>query len=149
MNLERLVAVSGRPGIYRMAANRPNGLILEELDSKKRMFASGRVHQFTPLESISIYTEDEQDTVDLKQVFRNMFSQLEQLPTPSSKAKPQELRSYFLEILPSHDTDRVLISDIKKIIKWFNFLNDRGIIDLEPDPVVEEETPTEEENTEA
>lgn len=147
MNLERLVAVSGRPGIFRMAANRPNGLILEELDSKKRMFASGRVHQFTPLESISIYTDDEQDTVDLKQVFRNMFSQLDTLALPTSKATPQDLRSYFLEILPNHDTERVLISDIKKIIKWFSFLNDRGIIDLEPDPVVEE--PTEEENTEA
>ena len=58
MNLEKLVAVSGMSGLYRMAANRSNGLIIEDIKSGKRSFASARKHQFTPLESIAIYTDD-------------------------------------------------------------------------------------------
>ena len=131
MNLHKLVAVSGRPGIYKMAANRPNGLIIEDLDSGKKMFAPSRKHQFTPLESISIYTENEEDTVELKTVFRNMLAQVEDLPPVSTKAGAMEIKSYFEQVLPEYDRDKVLVSDIKKLIKWFNFLNERNYLSLE------------------
>lgn len=149
MNLTKLIAVSGRPGIYRMVANRSNGLILEDLDNGKRFFVSGRMHQFTPLESISIYTEfeEEEDTVNLANVFTRMIEQMETNPPVSTKAKSPELRKYFLDIMPEHDQERVLNSDIKKILKWFNFLNDRNMLSLEG--LAEEETAnpeTEEEN---
>jgi hypothetical protein len=145
MNLTKLIAVSGRPGIYRMVANRSNGLILEDLDSGKRFFVSGRMHQFTPLESISIYTEyeEEEDTVNLGNVFRRMIEQMDTNPPVSTKAKSPELRKYFLDIMPEHDQERVLNSDIKKIIKWFSFLNERNLLSLEEEPA---ET-TEEDNS--
>jgi hypothetical protein len=133
MNLHKLVAVSGRPGIYRMAANRPNGLIIEDLDTGKKIFAPSRKHQFTPLESISIYTDNAEDTVELKTVFRNMLEQLEHNPPVDSKSGAMEIKSYFEQVLPEYDRDKVLVSDIKKLIKWFNYLQTRDLLSLEDD----------------
>jgi hypothetical protein len=130
MNLEKLVAVSGRPGIYKMAANRPNGLIIEDLDSGKKFFAPSRRHQFTPLESISIYTETEEATVELKTVFVNMLTQFEANPPIATKSSSTDIKNYFELILPEYDRDKVLVSDIKKLIKWFNYLNQRGLLAL-------------------
>jgi hypothetical protein len=130
MNLEKLVAVSGRPGIYKMAANRANGLIIQDLDTGKRSFAPSRKHQFTPLESISIYTMSEDSTAELKTVFVNMLTQVESNPPVSTKASSSEVKSYFEQILPDFDRDKVLVSDIKKLIKWFNFLNARNLLEL-------------------
>jgi hypothetical protein len=132
MNLEDLVSVSGMSGIYKMAANRNNGLIIEDLDSGKRKFASARKHQFTPLESIAIYTDDD-DSVELAKVFRSMLEQLEDNPPVKTSAKSDEVREYFLDILPNHDRDKVHVSDIKKLIKWFTFLNERNLLSLEED----------------
>ena len=130
MNLEKLVAVSGRPGIYRMAANRPNGLIIEDLDTGKKFFAPSRKHQFTPLESISIYTDSEDSTAELKTVFINMLEQIENNPPVSTKASSADIKAYFGEILPDFDRDKVLVSDIKKLVKWFNYLNERNLLAL-------------------
>lgn len=130
MNLEKLVAVSGRPGIYRMAANRPNGLIIEDLDTGKKFFAPSRKHQFTPLESISIYTDSEDSTAELKTVFINMLEKIESNPPVSTKASSADIKAYFGEILPDFDRDKVLVSDIKKLVKWFNYLNERSLLAL-------------------
>lgn len=127
MNLEQLIAVSGLSGIYRMAANRSNGLIIEDVQSGKRRFASSRKHQFTPLESISIFTDDG-DSIELKKVFRNMKQQQEDNPPPAASAKSEELHEYFAEVLPTYDRDRVFNGDIKKVIKWFNYLDEAGML---------------------
>ncbi|MBX2876970.1 MAG: DUF5606 domain-containing protein [Saprospiraceae bacterium] len=137
MNLENLIAVSGLPGLYKMAANRGNGLIIEDLASGKKRFASARKHQFTPLESIGIYTDDG-DTTELKNVFGAMLEKAESNPPVKASASPADLNNYFSEILPNYDRDRVLIGDIKKVIKWFNYLNDKGLL-------ITKETTTDEE----
>lgn len=131
MNLEKLVAVSGKPGVYRLAANRPNGLIIEDLDNGKKIFASSRTHQFTPVESISIYTDTEESTVSIKRLFSSMLEQLESNPPVDVKANSMEIKNYFERVLPEYDKDKVMISDMKKLIKWFNFLNDRNYITLD------------------
>ncbi len=133
MNLHKLVAVSGRPGIYKMASNRPNGLIIEDLDTGKKIFAPSRKHQFTPLESISIYTDNEEDTVELKTVFRNMLEQFESNPPVDSKASAMEIKRYFEQVLPEYNREKVLVSDIKKLIKWFSYLQTRDLLSLEDD----------------
>ncbi|NRA47855.1 MAG: DUF5606 domain-containing protein [Phaeodactylibacter sp.] len=127
MNLEKLIAVSGLSGIYRMAANRSNGLIIEDVQSGKRRFASSRKHQFTPLESISIFTDDG-DSMELKKVFRNMKQQQEDNPPPAASAKSEDLHEYFAEVLPTYDRDRVFNGDIKKLIKWFNYLDEASLL---------------------
>jgi len=128
VQFDDLVAVSGMSGLFKMVANRPNGLIIEEIDSGKKKLAPSRKHQFTPLASIGIYTGPK-DTTELAEVFRNMKDQLESNPpVDPSKASGTELASYFEQILPDYDPDRVFAGDIKKVIKWFTFLNERDLI---------------------
>lgn len=138
MDLENLIAVSGLPGIYRMAANRSNGLIIEDVKTGKRRFASSRRHQFTPLESIAIYTDDGEST-ELKNVFRNMLQQMADNPPANPGVKPEALHEYFAGVLPNYDRDRVFAGDIKKVIKWFNYLNESGALSLEEENKAGEE----------
>ncbi|MGK0363592.1 MAG: hypothetical protein ACI85O_000645 [Saprospiraceae bacterium] len=146
MNLEKLVAVTGLPGIHRITGNRGNGVILEDLDTGKMKFASMRKYQFTPLESIAIYTNE--DSMELAKVFRNMLEQKEDNPPVAHNAKPADIKEYFADIVPDYDEDQVHMSDMKKVIKWFSFLDARNLLSLEDDaPKVEEgeeETPKEE-----
>lgn len=135
MKIDECVAVSGMSGLYKMVANRSNGLIIEDLDSGKRKLAPTRKHQFTPLASIGIYTDD--DTEEIKVVFRSMLEQYDTNTPPPLSASQGELGEYFAKILPEYDRDRVFTSDIKKIIKWFNFLHDRKLLvmeDLQDEP---------------
>ncbi len=127
MNLEKLVAVSGMSGIFRMSANRGNGLIIEDIKTGKKSFASARKHQFTPLESIAIYTDDG-DSVELRKVFSQMLDQLEDNPPVAVNAVAEELHDYFADILPNYDRVKVHTGDIKKVIKWFTFLQQEGLL---------------------
>jgi len=148
MNLEEYVAVSGMPGIFRLVANRSNGLVVADLDTGKSKFAPARKHQFTPLASIGIYTET--DTEELSKVFATMLKQMETNPPVPPKASAEDILEYFDMILPDFDRDRVNVSDIRKVIKWFNFLNERDLLSLEEAvESVEESTEekTEEEKT--
>lgn len=138
MNIEEFVAVTGMAGLYKMVVNRNNGLIIEDLDNGKKRFASSRKHQFTPLASIGIYTLT--DTTELKEVFRRMLETLEANPPVGVKSSPEEISTYFKTILPDYDEDRVYLSDIKRVIKWFNFLNDRQLLSLEEEATEEEAT---------
>lgn len=126
------MAVSGLPGLYRMAANRSNGLIIEDLQTGKKRFASSRKHQFTPLTSIGIYTDDG-DTLGLKDVFRNMLDQWEDNPPVDPTAQPEDLHEYFADVLPTYDRDRVKTGDIKKVIKWFTFLKEKDYLTEDDD----------------
>jgi hypothetical protein len=131
MNLEKLVAISGKSGLFSMISNRSNGLIVEDLDNNKRFFVSARMHQFTPLASISIYTDIEEETVELKEIFNRMKAGLDENPLVDMKADSAVFRSYFDKIMPEHDRDKVLISDIKKLTKWFSFLHERNLLSEE------------------
>ncbi len=138
MNLKDLVVVTGMPGIQRIAANRSNGMMIEDIDTGKVRFAPIRKHQFSPLESISVFTDDEEDSVALKDVLQNMLDKAGEHPPVSVGSKAEELRGYFSLVQPNHDKDRVHISDIKKIIRWYHFLNDRGFLTME-EPAGDEE----------
>ncbi|MDX1476638.1 MAG: DUF5606 domain-containing protein [Saprospiraceae bacterium] len=124
MKLDNVLAVSGHPGLYRLVTTRTNGLIVEDFDSGKRNFISLRKHQFTPLESVGIYTY--QDVVKLEDIFLKIKGSGDPVPAPN--ASPQELHAFLREILPDYDEDRVFLSDIKKLIKWYLFLDQRSLI---------------------
>ncbi|MBK9488140.1 MAG: DUF5606 domain-containing protein [Haliscomenobacter sp.] len=144
MKIKGLVAVSGLPGLFKMVANRNNGLIVEDLANGKRRFASVRQHQFTPLESIGIYTNDG-ETSELKIVFQSMLDKLETVPMPPLSDTGDKLHLYFAQILPDYDRDRVHTGDIKKAVKWFAHLHELGYTTMEED----EEEVEEVEETEA
>jgi len=128
MNLESYIAVSGLPGIYKLVKTRSNGLLISDLDTGTTKFVSVRSHQFTPLGTVAIYTYE--DATELKVIFRNMLEKADSLPPPSIKESNAVLSAYFREILTDYDEERVHMGDIKKVIKWFGFLNDRNLLSL-------------------
>ena len=109
-----------------MVNSRNNGLMLEDLDSGKTRFYSVRKHQFTPLETVAIYTM--MDTVELSDVFKSMTEKSSTLPIVQPNAPSSEIIEYFLAILPDYDRDRVYLSDIKKVIKWYKKLEEKGLL---------------------
>lgn len=131
MRLKDLVVVTGFPGVQKMLINRNNGMVVEDLDSGKTRFAPIRKHQFSPMESISVYVDGEDDSVEIRSVFQSMYDKLADAPLPKLDAKSDELRAYFATVLPEHDRERVHISDIKKIVRWFQFLHERGYMTME------------------
>jgi len=126
MNLDKYVAVSGWPGLYEMAANRSNGLIVTDLETKKSRFASVRKHQFTPLGSVAIYTYS--DSIPIADIFKSMIAKQGATEIPKGNESKDELIAYFTEVVPDFDKDRVYPSDIKKVIKWYHFLNERNLL---------------------
>lgn len=126
MNLEEYVSISGKPGLYKMVNNKNSGLILEDLETGRKRFYSAMRHHFTPLGTISIYTVI--DSEPLSKVFQNMLDQYEDNPPPPGKDKAEVVLEYFEDVLPQYDKTKVGIGDVRKIIKWFNFLHERGLL---------------------
>ena len=127
MNLEPYVAVSAEQGLFKLVASRSNGLVLENLLTGKSKFYSVRKHQFTPLGTVAIYTLE--DTCPLSDVFQKMKDGLTDNPPVNTKSPVHEIEEYFESILPEYDEDRVSVKDMKKVIKWFNTLNDKGLLE--------------------
>lgn len=120
MKLDNIISVTGMPGLYKLLASRPNGLLIESFDTNKRQFVSGRKHQFTPLVSIGIYTYTDVESLDVALQKINDTESTTPLPDPNDKA--DTLRAWMRMIVPQHDEDRVHINDIRKLIKWYLFL---------------------------
>lgn len=125
MNLTEILAISGKPGLYKVEANRDNGLIASELGSVKKNFFPSRQHMFTPLENITIYTEA--DSIELAEIFKTIKKDEKVLIKAKSSA--DELRAFFLKVVPDHDQEKVYTSDIKKIIKWYELLKKFGLLE--------------------
>lgn len=126
MNLSNVLAVSGLPGLYELASNRPNGLLVTPIEGGKSKFCSSRKHQFTPLETVAIYTWS--DTAELKNVFKSMTEKIQEAPLPDPKSNKETLNAYFEQILPEFDRERVYPNDIKKVIKWYVALEAQGYL---------------------
>ena len=130
MNIENLVAVSGLPGLHKIVANKDNGLIVKDLESNKTRFCSSRKHQFSPMETIAIFTDDN-DSEQIEKVFQAMLDQAKKNPVPAANGSAEDLKTYFEKILPNYDRDKVHVSHIKKVIKWYNQLDKTGLLTAE------------------
>jgi hypothetical protein len=117
--LKDLMAISGYGGLFKFISQGRNGIIVEHLDTKKRMqaFATMKV---SALEDIAVYTEDEE--IKLSEVFLAIHKYENGKETISPKSDPDELKDYFGAVLPDYDRERVYVSDIKKILGWYNML---------------------------
>ncbi len=129
MNVEKYVVLSGLPGVYYLVAARNNGVIVEDLKEKRTRFVATRQHQVTPLATVAVYTETEEGSVPLSEVFQRMLDAFPQTPPPPVDEASTVLREYFAQVLPEHDRDRVHIADIKKCIRWFRFMREHGIFE--------------------
>ncbi len=144
MNLEGILAIGGKPGLYQLVAQSRGGVIVEHLTDKKRL-SIGAQAQVSALQDIAIFTWDEEKP--LAEVFAAMQEKHGEEKSISPKSSARELEAYFAEILPDYDTDRVYPSDIKKVISWFNMLHETGHLTMEA-PVAEEAAAETKEETE-
>ena len=129
--METILAISGKPGLYKLVSSSNTGLIIEILDeSKKRtpVFPTDRV---TSLADIAMYTDSED--IALWKVLKNLGEKEgnKECLFNYKKASKAELHDFFSEVLPSYDRDRVHDGDIKKLIQWYNILIKNGFTDFE------------------
>lgn len=134
MKLKDILAISGKPGLYKFISQGRNGIIVESFADNKRMIVHSTT-KVSALEDIAIYTEVEE--VPLKEVFTKIYEKEDGKATVDHKSGNDELKKLFEEILPEYDRDRVYVSDIKKVISWYNTLI--GLDLLDPNETDEEE----------
>ena len=135
MELKEILAISGKPGLHKMVAQSKNGVVVESLIDGKRFTAFAH-ERISSLEEISIYTDGEE--ISLKDIFKRMFDKHEGGQAIESKSDGKLLRSYFEELVPEHDQERVYTSDIKKLISWYNLLAEKEMLEF-PEEEEEEE----------
>jgi len=125
MNMEyrKIVSVTGMSGLYELMSSKSDGGIVRSLEDKSTKFVSNRIHSFSQLEGIEVYTKE--DNVNLVDVFDAMKQSSEKMP--ASNADNKEVQKYFEKVFPAMDMERVYSSDMKKMIKWFEILNKSGV----------------------
>lgn len=135
--LKTILSISGKPGLYKLVSHGKNMLIVESLTDKKRVPAYAK-DKVISLGDIAIYTTDSE--IHLHEVLTSVKNKENgAVASISPSAKADELRTYFAEILPDFDRDRVYPSDIKKLIAWYNLLIEAGITEFTPQELEEEE----------
>lgn len=128
MSLEKILAIAGKPGLYRLVTQTRTGLVAESLADGKKL-SVGISNNVSVLSEIAIYTLEEE--LPLRAVFEKIQQKEEGKKTSvDPKAGKLALEEYFFEVLPNYDEDRVYASDIKKVIQWYNLLLDNGITDF-------------------
>ena len=134
MNLTGIISISGRPGLYKVIAQSKNSIIVESLDTNKRIpaYATDRI---SAIDDISIYTTEAD--IPLKEVFVSIFEKEKGNNTLSHKEDMKKLEAYLEGVLPNYDKERVYPSDIRKIFQWYNKLNEKGFIKIEKEEVEE------------
>lgn len=122
MEYNKLVSVTGMSGLFEMVSSKADGAIVRSLEDKSTKFISSRVHNFSHLEGIEVYTKN--DNVNLSEVLLAMKNSTEPLPDSNdSKA----VKAYFEKVYPDMDLERVYASDMKKMVKWYELLKSQDI----------------------
>jgi hypothetical protein len=127
IQLKDIMAISGKGGLFRFVAQARNGIVVESLEDKKRHVASATA-RVSSLEDIAIFTVDEE--VPLADIFFRIHEKGEGKETLSHKAAEAELKSYFEELVPDYDEERVYLSDIKKVFQWYNQLHHHDLLEV-------------------
>lgn len=136
MEYSKLVAVTGLPGLFELISSRGDGAVVRSLDENKTQFISSRVHNFSHLESIEVYTQ--RDNVNLVDVFNAMEKDSGSLPDAKDN---DAVKKYYEKVYPEMDFERVYSSDMKKMVKWFEALKKHNVeIKLSELPEETEET---------
>jgi hypothetical protein len=137
MSLDKVLAISGKPGLYKLVTQTRGGFIAESLLDKKRLSVS--IHQnVSVLSEIAIYTLTEEVPL------RNVLSKIKEKESGnetaiSHKDGKDALEEYFFEILPDYDEDRVYASDIKKVVQWYNLLHKHNMLDFDAETTASDE----------
>ena len=126
MDLSKVLSVTGKSGLFKLLSHNKNSFIVESLTDGKRMpvFPNDGV---ATLDNISIFTEDED--VPLQEVLLAIFKKENGAQSPVNVSDSNALKAYFAEVLPNYDRERVYVSNMKKVILWYNQLIEKGLID--------------------
>lgn len=129
--LEKILAISGKPGLYKLLSRGNNSLIVETLDAQKKRMPVFGADKVISLADIAMYTDDEE--VPLRRVFKNILEKEGGKKTnlDYKKASKDELAAFMGEALPNYDRDRVYPADMKKLAHWYNILIENEITDFE------------------
>jgi hypothetical protein len=138
MDLSGIISIAGMSGLYKVVAQTKNGLIVESLIDKKRVPAYS-THRVSALEDVSIYSTG--DDVPLKEVFQKIYDKEKGAAAIDHKSKDEELKKYFKSAFAEYDEERVYVSDIKKVISWYNTLQKEGLLDKKEEAKAKEEKP--------
>lgn len=122
MEYSKLISITGLNGLFELVGSKTDGAIVKSLEDKTTKFVSSRIHNFSHLESIEVYTIRE--NVNLVEVFQAMGKSKEALPSDKDAAA---VKAYFQKVYADMDFDRVYTSDMKKMIKWFSILKTNNI----------------------
>ncbi|HTN47636.1 MAG TPA: DUF5606 domain-containing protein [Flavipsychrobacter sp.] len=128
MEYREIVSVTGMGGLYQLLATKSDGAIVKNLADQSTKFISARLHNVTPLESIEIYTIAE--NVRLHEVLQQMKDSSDTKPNPKN-ASNDEIKGYFKKVYPNMDEERVYVSDMKKMLKWFDILKANDLLNFE------------------
>ncbi len=146
MDLSKIISINGKSGLFEMVGQRSNGVLVKSLVTSKKQFISARTHIFSLIDNISIYTDDS-DSIPLFDVFQTMLRNEETTEVPEVKDGRDALVEYMEITLPNYDRDRVFLSDMKKLVRWYYELKENELLDLEPRQTEVEETEESEEDT--
>lgn len=138
LKLKDILAIAGQPGLFKFVARSSNGVIVESLSDHKRMNATGTA-KVSSMAEIAIYTYEED--MPINEVFTNLYNHTGGKAAISHKSEPQLLKALIAEVIPEYDRERVHVSDMKKVVMWYNALVEAGMTDFtidEPDQEAEE-----------
>ena len=127
MDLNKILSIAGKPGLYKLIAQSKNGLIIESLIDGKRMNAF-MTEKISSLEEISLFAHNED--VSLKVVLQNMFNQTNGEKAIDNKADDAAVKAFFALTVPDYDKERVYVSHMRKVIGWYNLLLEKGMLDF-------------------
>ena len=123
MDFNEIATVSGKGGLFKVMAPTRGGVILESMDEHKKKMVVGINQKVSVLGEIAIYTTDAEGTRSLEQVMKKIHGEFGGDTDLTGNSDPGELKSFLRFILPEYDEDRVYVSDIKKLVNWYNFLS--------------------------
>jgi hypothetical protein len=122
MDFKDIAAVSGKGGLFKVVKPTKTGVILESLDDAKAKLVTTLNQKVSVLAEISVYSTGEEETVALNEVFLKIKDDFDDDPGVDKNSDPEELKSFLAHILPDYDRDRVYVSDIKKIVNWYQII---------------------------
>ena len=122
MEYSKLISITGMSGLFELVGSKTDGAIVRGLEDKITKFVSSRVHNFSHLESIEVFTVRE--NINLSELFVTMEKSAETVP---SEKDPKAVKDYFLKVYPDMDFEKVYASDMKKMVKWFSILKANNV----------------------
>lgn len=137
MDLTKIIAISGKPGLFKLVSQSKGSFIVEDLDKGKKTSISAH-NNVSLLENVAIYGVAEE--YPLKEVFTRIYNKENGGQAIGHKESGANLRKYITEVLPEYDESRVYDSDLKKLFQWYNILQSKGLVTPEPEAEVAEET---------